>query len=140
QAKTLDDMFKDLEPGTARELYLTVARAAVVQGKAKAAIVAGERAGNLAVDGSADQARAHLYRAAGFAVLPDGLDSATAEAKAIRPELLRGADLPLRDAAMFTMEAIGGADAVADKWAGDPAAPKSAEPSPILIRAETALQ
>jgi chemotaxis protein MotC len=140
QTKSLDDMFRDLDPSTARELYLTVARAAVVQGKAKAAALAGERAGALSADGSTDQARAHLYRAAALAVIPDGLDSAIAEAQAIRPELLRGSDRMLRDAAVLTIEAIAKADTVATKAGGDPAVPKSADPSPIMLRAEKALQ
>ena len=136
----LDDMFKDLDVNTARELYLTVARAAVVQGQANAATFAGERAGTLATEGSADMARAHLYRAAALAVLPDRLDNAVTEKKAIAPELLKGSDKALLEAASVTIEAITKADTVADKSGGDPAVPGSATPSPVMLRAETALQ
>jgi chemotaxis protein MotC len=140
QTKSLDDMFRDLDPSTARELYLTVARAAVVQGKAQAAAIAAERASAISPDGSTDQARAHLYRAAALVITPDGLDSAIVEAQAIRPELLNGSDRALRDAARIAIEAIAKADTVANRAGGDPAVPKGVEPSAIMLRAEKALQ
>jgi len=139
-AKAIDNMFRDLDTSTARELYLTVARSAVVQGQANAAAFAGERAGSLAADGSADQARAHLYRAAALAVLPDRLDNAIAEEKAIAPQLLKTADRVLLDAASLTIEAVAKADTVTDRSGGDPAMPGSVTPSPAMLRAETALQ
>ena len=73
-------------------------------------------------------------------MLPDGLDNAIAEEKAIAPQLLKTSDRVLLDAASLAIEAVAKADTVTDRSGGDPAMPGSATPSPAMLRAEAALQ
>lgn len=102
----LDGMLSELEPKARQELYLTVARAAVVQAKTEAARFAAGRVLEMAEPGSADRARALLYRAAASVVVADGFDAAREDLKAIDQLLLDPSDTQLFAVVAGTAEAI----------------------------------
>lgn len=106
QFPRLDDILAELEPEARRELYVIVARAAVVQGKTKAAQFAAERAIALAEPGSPDLARATLYRAAAMLVEPDGLEPTRAALKTVDRAVLEPSDQDLYDVVATTADLI----------------------------------
>ena len=148
-----------------RDLYLFFARHSMLHGRAELARLAAARAGELSAGGSAEDARAQLYDAAMAIVTPD-FDDAVERLLALDPSKLPGLDRPLLEAAMDLAVRIGDAvlveepedDIVADEGideavaaavpepmppAGDPAdetiAIASYEPTPLMLRAQTAL-
>jgi chemotaxis protein MotC len=140
----LDDMLSELDADSRRDLYLTVARAAVTLGKVNAATVAAERAAALAPADGVDAARASLYRAAVTVVTPGGLKNASADLRAIDPDDLPAADRELREAALATAESIHAAadfPAIAARLSPATAADEEALAAvPAIARAREALQ
>ncbi len=106
QFARLDETLKLLRVNAQRELYLTIARASVSQGKTPAAILASERALDTATPGSEDEARALVYRGAALAVTQDGLERGIGSLKASDPTKLPPEDAALRLAAIHAAELI----------------------------------
>lgn len=106
QFARLDETLKLLRVNAQRELYLTIARASVSQGKTPAAILASERALDTATPGSEDEARALVYRGAALAVTQDGLERGIGSLKASDPSKLPPEDAALRLAAIQAAELI----------------------------------
>jgi chemotaxis protein MotC len=141
----LDEMLALIEPAARCELYLTVALASLVKGKAPTAALAASRALDLAPAGSAEASRSHLYAAAALAVDPKAFDAAVASLKAVD----RGR-LPPSDAALYEVVAAT-ADAVASGTARPPAAggvvvaaavetAATDGPNPLINRANEAIR
>lgn len=106
QFARLDETLKLLRVNAQRELYLTIARASVSQGKTPAAILASERALDTATPGSEDEARALVYRGAALAVTPDGLERGIGSLQASDASKLPPEDAALRTAAIRAAELI----------------------------------
>ncbi len=135
----LDDILSDMEPAARQELYLIIARAAVVQAKAPIARFAADRV--LAMTDLSDTAKeqAHLYRAAVSVVGVETFDGASAALKKIDRNLLEEADRDLLDVVLGIADSIRRApqvtltDVAADRPADESAAdanPASAAASP----------
>lgn len=106
QFARLDETLKLLRVNAQRELYLTIARASVSQGKTPAAILASERALDTAAPGSEDEARALVYRGAALAVTQDGLERGIGSLQASDASKLPPEDAALRAAAIQAAELI----------------------------------
>ncbi|MBA4791094.1 MAG: hypothetical protein H2042_15445, partial [Rhizobiales bacterium] len=106
QLQRLEQMLEMLEPESRRDMELTLARAAVVQGRTTTASFAAERALSTTPDGSADAERARLYRGASMAPSAQTYGEALSELKAIDRDRLAPADLALLDAASATAENV----------------------------------
>ncbi len=81
-----------------RGLFLTIARAALVNGKIAIADIAASKALTLAETDSADEARGRLYQAAGR-TLTDQYDAGAAQLEAVDPKKLSKQDMALLAAA-----------------------------------------
>ena len=92
----LDALTENLRREDRRALFLTIARAALVNGKIAMTDVASDAALELAEPDSADEARGKLYRGA-VRTLTDEYDAGVAQLQAIDP-----GKLPKRDAALLT--------------------------------------
>ncbi len=138
----LDDMLAMVEPESRCDLYLTVALASAVKGRAAAAKLAAERASGLALAGSEQEARAKLYHAAALAAMPKMTDQANAELKGFKLALLSAPDQAFYDVVRATLDGVlSGTDlskihvAVAEPL-GDGAV---VEEAPIIKKAQAAL-
>lgn len=143
QLPRLDEILAELEPDARLELFLVIARAAVVQGKPEAARFSAERVLSEVAAGTLDEARATLYRAAASAVMPEGLDRALTDLKAVDRALLEPSDQLLYDAALSTSKLIGAATEVAPLSAAAeiPAEDDgAATTNPIIASAEDAIK
>ena len=137
----LDEMLAVINAPARCDLYLTVALAGVVKGKAATAALAADRALDLSAGNSTEEARARLYRAAGLAVRPGSFDVAVTTLKSVNRALLPASDRALYEVVATTVGIIGsgtnlsrpGGQAVA---VGDT---DKEPPSPVLARAEEAI-
>ena len=102
----LDEMLALIDPTARCELYLTVALASLVKGKAPTAALAASRALDLAATGSAEAARSHLYQAAALAVDPKAFDTAVASLEAVDRGLLPPSDAALYQVVAATADVI----------------------------------
>jgi chemotaxis protein MotC len=138
----LDDMLAMVEPESRCDLYLTVALASAVDGRATAARLAAERASGLALAGSLQEARAKLYHAAALAAMPALTDKAESEIKGVDRKLLAASDKTLYDTVRATLDGVlSGTDlskinVAAAEPLGDGAL---ADESPIIKKARAAL-
>ncbi|WP_164738520.1 hypothetical protein [Aquabacter cavernae] len=106
QFQRLEQMMEMLEPERRRDMELTLARTAVVQGRTTAANFAAERALSAMPDGSVDAERARLYRGASLAPSAQTYGEALTELRAIDRDRLAPADAALLDAASATAENV----------------------------------
>ncbi|OYY31157.1 MAG: hypothetical protein B7Y65_00040 [Azorhizobium sp. 35-67-15] len=118
----LDRLLQPLDEASRREIFLLVARSAVIQGKAKTTITAAERALAGAPPLSSDAERARLYKAAAQAVTHDGFQQAQIDLAALDRDRLAPPDAALLDAALVAADLVRTAPNVAD--AGLASAPK----------------
>lgn len=102
----LVSMLSELEPEGQRELYLLVARAAIDQGQTKAAILASEKAYEMAATDKVGATRARLYKAAASIVTVKGFDSGFEELQKIDKGSLPPNDAVLLDTALTTASQI----------------------------------
>ncbi len=112
--RRIDEMLAQAEPPARCQLYLTVALAAVVNGKAKTGAYAADRAGALALDKTTNQARARLYRAASLAVDPNKFETAQSDFRNIDVNLLPAADRALYEVVAATIQNIQSATKVSE--------------------------
>jgi hypothetical protein len=99
-------MLAMVEPQSRCDLYLTIALASAVSGRATAARLAAERASGLALAGSEQEARAKLYHAAALATMPKLADKGAAELASIDRKLLSPSDLALADVVGTTLAGV----------------------------------
>ena len=138
----LDDMLAMVEPESRCDLYLTVALASAVDGRATAARLAAERASGLALAGSPQEARAKLYHAAALAAMPALTDKAESEIKGLDRELLAASDQAFYDTVRATLDGVlsgtdlGKINVAAAEPLGDGAL---ADESPVIKKAQAAL-
>ncbi len=138
----LDDMLAMVEPESRCDLYLTVALASAVSGRATAARLAAERASGLALAGSVQEARAKLYHAAALATMPQLADKGMGEIKSIDRSHLSASDQDFYDMVRVTLDGVtAGTDlktinVTAAKPLGDGAL---VEEAPIIKKARAAL-
>lgn len=106
QFHRLDAMLDMLEPDSRREMELTVARAAVVQGLTTTANFAADRALAALPDGSDEAERARLYRGASLAANPNTYKDALTDLGSVDKDRLAPADAALLAAASATAENV----------------------------------
>lgn len=106
QFHRLDAMLDMLEPDSRREMELTVARAAVVQGLTTTANFAADRALAALPDGSEEAERARLYRGASLAANPNTYKEALTDLGAVDRDRLAPSDAALHAAASATAETV----------------------------------
>lgn len=102
----LVSMLNELEPEGQRELYLLVARAALDQGQTKAAILAADKAYDMATADKVSAERAKLYKAAASIVTVKGFETAFEELQRINKASLPSNDAALLDTALSTASQI----------------------------------
>ncbi|MEP9368233.1 hypothetical protein [Xanthobacter sp. VNH20] len=132
----LDKLLQPLDQASRREIFLLVARSAVVQGKAKTTITAAERALESAPPLSSDAERARLYKAAALAATHEGFQQAQIELAALDRDRLAPPDATLLDAALVAADLVRTAPNVADTPPGS--APKAPDSLPARAPAQTA--
>ncbi|OYX74462.1 MAG: hypothetical protein B7Y95_06725 [Rhizobiales bacterium 32-66-11] len=132
----LDRLLQPLDEASRREIFLLVARSAVIQGKAKTTITAAERALAGAPPLGSDAERARLYKAAAQAATHDGFQQAQIDLAALDRDRLAPPDAALLDAALVAADLVRTAPNVAD--AGLAAAPKIADAPPAPVQAAAA--
>ncbi|MEW6257446.1 MAG: hypothetical protein AB1592_15940, partial [Pseudomonadota bacterium] len=124
QLARLEQILEMLEPESRRDMELTLARAAVVQGRTSTANFAAERALSTTEGGTAESERAKLYRGASLAPSADTYGEALNELKSVDRGLLAPSDAALLDAASAAAENVKRAtDNAALAPATTPAAP-----------------
>jgi chemotaxis protein MotC len=101
----IDSVIAELPPAEGRPLYLSMAKAAVVQGHTEAARFAAQRAAAIAQDSSRDSARAQLYASAALIVSAD-VSKGVAALEAADRSHLSPADADLRDAALAVAHSV----------------------------------
>lgn len=106
QLARLEQILEMLEPDSRRDMELTLARAAVVQGRTSTANFAAERALSTTEGGTAEAERAKLYRGASLAPSADTYGEALNELKSVDRGLLAPADAALLDAASAAAENV----------------------------------
>ncbi|MFG1397341.1 hypothetical protein [Roseixanthobacter pseudopolyaromaticivorans] len=124
----LDNLLQPLDQASRREIFLLVARSAVIQGKAKTTITAAERALASAPPLSSDAERARLYKAAALAATHEGFQQAQIELAALDRDRLAPPDATLLDAALVAADLVRTAPNVADAPPGS--APKTSDSPP----------
>lgn len=149
QFKRLDNMVENVEPPARCQIYLTVALASVVRGNGLAARLAAERASALAENGSAEQSRAALYRAAGSAGDSKTFDDAAKALADVRSDQLSPSDQSLQEMVAAVVDGVAAGTKVLPKeqrqlaWtdgaAGDPATPMMKRANDALKVADTLL-
>ncbi len=102
----LDDVLSEVEPEARCQLYLTVALASVINNRTTAARLAAERASQLALAGSVEEARARLYHAGALAAMPKLVDTAVADLAGVNPDLLAPSDKALMDMVAVTIAGV----------------------------------
>ncbi|WP_454916018.1 chemotaxis protein MotC [Xanthobacter sediminis] len=128
-----------------REMYLLVARAALMEGKTVLAAGAALKARDLAATASRDAERAQVYLGAAQAVMPDRFQAATDALKKVDRNRLDPSDAALADAALSAANTVRQADQLPppDKRVPTPAptagAPDELKSSPAVSRAREAL-
>ncbi|MFH1557275.1 MAG: hypothetical protein ABII76_20860 [Pseudomonadota bacterium] len=127
----LDRLLQPLDEASRREIFLLVARSAVIQGKAKTTITAAERVLATAPPLSSDAERARLYKAAAQAATHDGFQQAQIDLAALDRGRLTPPDAALLDAALVAADLVRTAPNVAD--AGLASAPKIADAAPAQV-------
>jgi chemotaxis protein MotC len=143
QFRRLDDMVASVEPGARCQIYLTVALASVVRGNGLAARLAAERAAALAENGSAEESRAALYRAAGGVADAKTFDEAAKALASVRTDQLSASDRALQAMVEVTIDGISSGTKVLAKderqlaWL---AGGKDDTATPIMKRAGDALK
>ncbi|WP_414833016.1 hypothetical protein [Afifella sp. YEN Y35] len=135
----LDDILSDMEPAARQELYLIIARAAVVQAKAPIARFAADRVLAMADLSDTAKEQAHLYRAAVSVVGVETFDGASAALKKIDRNLLEEADRDLLDVVLGIADSIRRAPQVtlADVAADRPADETAADAIPASAAASS---
>jgi len=139
QSGRLDEMLASVEPAAQCQLYLTLALASLTKGNALAAGVAASRAAALAPSGSAEEARARLYRAAAGVADADKFDQTSAEMARIDRDKLSASDRSLYMAVAATIDGVKSGTDVPD---GPAPAPEEtdAKLNPLYGRAADALK
>ncbi|MFG1417318.1 chemotaxis protein MotC [Xanthobacter albus] len=139
----LKDLLAVLDDEGKREMYLLVARAALMEGKTALAAGAALRARDLAATASRDAERAQVYLGAAQAVMPDRFQAATDALKRVDRNRLDASDAALVDAALATANTLRQADQVPPPERRGPApvagAPDEIKSSPAVSRAREAL-
>ncbi len=102
----LDDVLSEVEPEARCQLYLTVALASVINNRTTAAKLAAERASQLALAGSVEEARARLYHAGALAAMPKLVDAAVTDLAGVDRELLVRSDQALMDVVKITIAGV----------------------------------
>ncbi|MFG1421513.1 hypothetical protein [Roseixanthobacter liquoris] len=132
----LDSLLQPLDEASRREIFLLVARSAVIQGKARTTITAAERALASAPPLSSDAERARLYKAAAQAATHDGFQQAQADLATLDRDRLTPPDAALLDAALVAADLVRTAPNIAD--ASPATAPKMPEAAPARASAQAA--
>ncbi|MFG1425758.1 hypothetical protein [Roseixanthobacter glucoisosaccharinicivorans] len=127
----LDHLLEPLDEASRREIFLLVARSAVIQGKAKTTITAAERVLASAPPLSNDAERARLYKAAAQAVTHDGFEQAQSALAALDRDRLAPPDAALLDAALVAADLVRTAPNVADAGVASPPKISDATPTPV---------
>lgn len=140
----LRELLSVLDDAGRREMYLLVARAALMEGKTALAAGAAGRARELAAVASLDAERAQVYLGAAQAVMPDRFQAAMDALKKVDRNRLDPADAALADAALSAANVLRQADQIPpppDKRKPAQAAAGSDEvqTSPAMTRARDAL-
>lgn len=123
----LDQLLRPMEEDGQRDIYLLIARAALVEGKTALAANAARRALALSPPASRDAERAQVYLGAAEAVTADQYQAAAKTLQAIDRDRLDPSDVALVEAALSAADMVRQADqpAVAAKApASPPAAPQ----------------
>ena len=102
----LDDVLSEVEPEARCQLYLTVALASVINNRTTAAKLAAERASQLALAGSVEEARARLYHAGALAAMPKLIDTAVTDLAGVNRELLAPSDQALMDVVAIAIAGV----------------------------------
>lgn len=138
----LKNLLSSLDDDGRREMYLLIARNALMAGKTTLAAGAALRARELAATASRDAERAQVYLGAAEAVIPGRIQAATDALKRVDRNRLDAADAALADAALSMANTVRQADQVSlpDKRApAPPTATDDVKPSPAMSRARDAL-
>ncbi|RDI54829.1 chemotaxis protein MotC [Microvirga subterranea] len=139
-------ILSELDVDSQRDLYLLIARSAVDQGQTKAAILASDKAYELATSDIPSATRAKLYKAAAVIVTAEGFENGVAELRKIDRELLSQSDAALLESALSLAGTIRKVpEKVATAAAGGPplaaGEPSQIEvPLPAISRAQKALE
>ena len=115
----LEKLLNEIDLDEQRKIYLTIAQAAIVQGKAEMARRAGEKALLLSKEGSVDAARSKLYSGAAL-ILTKNFDRGLAALDTMGPSPLSKADVELKEATLMLVKQI-------RKWPDVPRAPAGAD-------------
>ncbi len=139
QSQQIDDMLAAVEPAGRCQLFLTLALASVIKGNTVAAALAADRAASLAAPGSAEEVRAHLYRAAAGVGDAKTIDNAVADLKAVQKDALVASDQALYEVVEAT---VAGVASAADLPASSPTAldATDTELTPLFSRAADSLK
>ncbi|MFG1480412.1 chemotaxis protein MotC [Xanthobacter sp. V4C-4] len=138
----VDGLLGVLDDAGRREMYLLVARAALVEGKTALAARAAERARSLAATASRDAERAQVYLGAAQAVMPDRFQAASQALGKVDRSRLDAADSALVDAALSAADNLRQADQLPPPDRRAPAvagAPEDSKTSPVMSRARDSL-
>lgn len=141
----LKTLLSVLDDDARREMYLLIARAALMEGKTVLAAGAAMQARDLAATASLDAQRAQVYLGAAQAVMPDRFQAATEALKKVDRNRLDPSDAALADAALSAANTVRQADQLPppDKRPPAPAptagTPDELKSSPAVSRAREAL-
>jgi len=138
-------ILKPLDDAGQREIYLAMARAALLEGKTPLAAATAERALGLAAPVSLDAERAQLYLAAARAVTPDRAQEAATALAHIDSTRLDPSDVLLASAAIKAADTVRLADkpenpAAVQVAAQDAPAADDGKPPAVITRAQAALK
>ena len=126
-------LLDELDAASRKELYLTIARTAIQEGKTTSALLVAGRALALSAPEGADSSRAQLYKAAAEIVNLATFQSGLRTLRTLDRDKLPARDLPLLDAALATADAIGrglGGQPSLPAADADPSKPPQVAPSP----------
>jgi len=137
-------ILKPLDDTVQREIYLSMARTALLEGKTALAAATAEHALGLAAPVSLDAERAQLYVAAARAVTPDRAQEAATALAHIDRARLDPSDVLLASAALKAADSVRLADkpdnATAPQTAAKDAPAEDGKPPAVIARAQAALQ
>lgn len=146
QFPRLVTILNELDVDSQRDLYLLIARSAVDQGQTKAAILASDKAHELAPSDILSATRAKLYKAAAVIVTAEGFESGVAELRKIDRGILSQSDAALLDSALSLAGTIRKVPEKVVTATADGPPPATAEASkieiqvPAISRAQKALE
>lgn len=146
QFPRLVTILNELDVDSQRDLYLLIARSAVDQGQTKAAILASDKAHELAPSDIPSATRAKLYKAAAVIVTAEGFESGVAELRKIDRGILSQSDAALLDSALSLAGTIRKVPEKVVTATADGPLPATAEASkieiqvPAISRAQKALE